>query len=85
MKYLFIGGSRDGELNAVASSHEWIRMPVRPTLDETLGNLHPIQLEYEEYRMFTIGGENTDFILYAISGMSPNQIINRLILGYRKP
>lgn len=82
MKYLFIGGSRDGELHAVASSHEWIRMPVRPTLGKTPGGIQ-LQIEYEEYRMFTIGGENTDFILYAIAGMSPNQIINRLLLSYK--
>ena len=83
MKYLFIGGSRDGELHAVKTSREWIRMPVRPTLVETLEDIYPIQIEYEEYRMFTIGGENTDFILYAIAGMSPNQIVNRLLLNYK--
>lgn len=88
MKYLFVGGDRDGEWMAV--ERETVQIPV---LSKPFRGLSPIDpnskierigaVGYEQYRSLRIAGESKVFVVYALVGLSPDEVIQALLDKYK--
>ena len=78
---LFIGGSHDGERITVEG--EYVRIP--PNLPVSATGMHDYSetFEPETYQLTSLSGNSTTFDVYLLSGMSADDLINRLIDGYQ--
>lgn len=72
MKHLFIGGSRDG--HRIEATESGYRCAVR---SDRSG-----EWSYETYWIRIIRGEVGEHVVYALDGMSVDEVVSRLIDGY---
>ena len=75
MKYLFIGGSRDGQRMAVEKEN--VDLPVAACAVDG-------EIEWEHYKSFRIVGESYEFVVYALGSMSPDDILRTLLAKYQR-
>lgn len=77
-KYLFVGGSRDGQ---------WVDVPIDQRIAElrvlgekkVRGRLMPTEI----YRKLRFTGETLEFYIFALDGVSGNTVLHALIQNYR--
>jgi hypothetical protein len=81
MKYLFVGGEADGKSYDVRYPGEPINIAIWPKL-ATLGDE---VIRSETYVSTEWRAGETKYIIYALRGMSHEQIFEALMDGYRKP
>ena len=74
MKYLFVGGSRDGQELEFDARRAVIFIPRDYT--------HGSEIEYDAYYPLPFRGENTEYTIYAIQGTTPDELIAALIKHY---
>lgn len=84
---LFIGGSIDGE-RMVVQLTQVIRIPEKSKHGtEWIGigtDPYP-EPKHEDYRLIRLGGNATVFNVYALDGMTADNVVERLIAGYSAP
>jgi hypothetical protein len=84
---LFIGGSIDGERMAVLPL-PMLRIPEREEFGcgwIGLGTDPCSERKYEDYRLVRLGGNTAVFSVYALDGMTADDVLSRLIAGYSSP
>lgn len=84
-KFLFIGGSHDGQRH-----HMGERMPFVQLLKKIdsaprfspFRHVRQLDDEIEEYKLTDFAGNDAIFYVYALSGLSPSDVIAALISKY---
>lgn len=79
MNTLLIGGTNDGKRMDIPAQHDRIRLPVSSYLSDS-SNLVSVQMEIYEHQR--LRGGSTTFVVFAIQGMTGDQIIEKLIQCY---
>lgn len=89
--YLFIGGCKDGEIEAISNDSYYVKFvkPIKDFLPDFARNIdfyNEVPLEIERYvkRRFIIGNEseNEQFFVFAIENMSNVEIFKKLLINY---
>ncbi len=85
MMYLFVGGIRDGEwFNVPDDRQQWVVRERLPPISWVLPN--PTELSYPRqmcYQKYCFRGSKHTYELFAAPGITPDDVICRLMGGYR--
>lgn len=86
MKYLFIGGSHDGEWYEVHERRQQLQLCSLPDhICYATENINdPYNVSYEIYNLHSININTKEFFIYAISTMNNVEVIFTLINNYKK-
>ena len=85
MKYLFVGGSLDAQTRELPVPHAVIECAAEDYVPARFDLNSPVRpyLKRESYRAYTFsGGPEHRWTIYCVSGMSPADILDRLITNY---
>ena len=87
MKYLFVGGSLDAQTRELPVPHAVIEHAVEnttpPRITEHYHNSVMPSFKRERYQAYTFsGGPEHRRIIYGLFGMTPADILDRLIANY---
>lgn len=87
MKYLFIGGSRDGQRWEVSEDQNLIRVPKMSSIlraaQEFCDDKPPATYEHELYLQHILRGGERLFRVFVIADYTDDDVIDALIAGYR--
>lgn len=85
MKYLFIGGDRDGKRIEVEPTHTVVFMKDRPYIPIIIKQ-EPLAANFEtiEYHRLDLRGEKNLHPVYVIHGMTADVAIEKLIEHYQE-
>jgi hypothetical protein len=77
--FLFIGGCHDGKVMSIPGEilHN-VKIAKKETMGSTLGSF-----ESDIYIPMKLKGDSEEFVVYALSGMRPNEVLTRLIINYK--
>lgn len=91
MKYLFVGGSKDGQLIDVHDNQRFVAVAKFPPvtvsvwdIDVDAANMYP-EYEYEDYRFEEIRTGNTSILFYVLDNLTINDVLQMLFDSYTKP
>ena len=80
--FLFIGGSKDGEIIALEDPKHVMLFPVRLPMTPSLEPDEPVKHEHHRYYLERLRGE-TVYYLYRYEGLAVDDVMERLLNNYR--
>lgn len=90
-KYLFVGGSKDGEWVDIGNFNHlqdrYIRIPVTKKFPIVISDpidFNRMSIETETYRAEKFRGLNREFIIYVLEIIDSDELIEKLIFNYKK-
>lgn len=84
MKYLFIGGEKDGQRVNISRPSPRMRFYKKPDVPPRLMDISPRGDSFEtiEYALFSLRGEKEVHEFYGLVGMTADEMMARLIERY---
>lgn len=88
MPHILIGGTNDGKRMEIPSEHDRLRLPcVRNDIPSFATSFDPLEalscVQCETYTRQQLRGETQTFEVFAIDGMTGDQMIEQLIQHYK--
>lgn len=87
MKYLFVGGCKDGKWMELERAEQFVRMahPLDMVFNSLMAMVADTRVEYDTYKRQTWCGEGEAvFRFYALQTLECNEAFGMLMKGYRR-
>lgn len=82
MEVVLVGGSYDGQRYKAENGYTEIRLPVLNPMASIERPFEAIEHDWEKYRAMEFAGDHQYFVVFALEGLTPDDVLQALIANY---